>query len=127
MGVTPRSGVGDVLQVIIDHNASSRMPLNPRGLGQFVTRLYPDSIYDEISVVDGTVLQLKASEHLVVGAIICRPHELVCGRTVGEDVHAHGFDLEEDHLACVGVQLTQEGVGLPVDDADVLDPVPENG
>ena len=107
------------MKIIIHRDAPSRMALDPRRLGELVPRLDPDSIYDKVSVVDGTVLQLKASEDSVAGAVICRSRELVCWGTVGKDLNAHALDLAEDHLACVCIELAREGVGLPVDDADV--------
>ena len=48
------------------------------------------------------------------------------GRAGVEDLHAYALDLAEDHFACVGVELSREGVGLPVDDAHMGDPVRKN-
>jgi len=111
------------LEIIINRDASSRVALDPRRQGELVARFDTDGIYDKVSLVDGTILQLEAGKDLVVGAIICRSRELVCGRTVGEDLNAHGLDLAEDHLSCVSIELAREGVGLPVDNADVIDTV----
>jgi len=114
------------LEVIIHGNASSTTALNAGRLGQLVPQFDSDGAYGKVRFVRSAVLQRKAAESFVVGAFICRPRELLGGRAVVEDLHAHTPDLAENHFTCVGVELSLEGVGLPVDDAHMGDPVRKN-